>query len=223
MKATSRLLFFTVFTFTSLFFTSCGGDEAVNNGTSTGNYLPLAVNNKWNYVNQYDQAEDIFIIKKENLNNKEYYRVDTEKISAELGYLTKIWFGKSGAKYFSRTVVEMPDYGLTVSPMEVIILRDDLEINQTWTQNFKMTIKIAGQGSQSVAVAVNGKIVEKDIAMTIKGVNYSNIIKSYVKINIDGSIAENNYWFAKDVGIVKTETIQNGASTITELVNYTLY
>lgn len=222
MKTKLRFLIFTFLTLSSLFMTSCAGEDKVDNGTSTGNYLPLAVGNKWTYVDQYDQTDDVFVIKKEKLNDKEYYQVDTQAASAELGYLIKIWFAKSGAKYFSRTVIEMPSYGATVSPMEVVILRDDLNANQTWSQNFKLTVKINGYGSQSIPVSVTGKIIEKDISVNVKGVNYSNVIKSYVKINVDGEISETNYWFAKDIGIVKNETIQNGASTVLELTNYVL-
>ncbi|WP_136668016.1 hypothetical protein [Flavobacterium sp. H122] len=222
MKTKLRLLIFAFFAFLTLFLTSCGGEDEVNNGTSTGNYMPLAVNNKWSYVDQFDQTDDLLIINKENLNNKVYYQVDTEATSTELGYSIKIWFAKSGAKYFSRTVIEMPAYNATVSPMEVIILRDDLNVNQTWSQNFKLTVKISGYGSQSIPVSVTGKIIEKDISVNVKGVNYSNVIKSYVKINVDGQIAETNYWFSKDIGIVKNETTENGSTIISELTNYIL-
>ena len=222
MKTKLIKLAFAFFSMSNLLLTSCSNDSGDDNGTSTGNYLPLAVDNKWSYLDQNDQIDDINIIKKENLNNKTYYKVDTQKESEELGYPFESWFGKSGAKYFTRTVVEMTSYNAEVSPMEVMILQDNLEVNQTWTQNFKLTIKVYGQGSQSLPVTITGRIIEKGVAVNVNNVNYEEVIQTNVKMDINGTQTETNYWFAKDVGIIKTITLQDGTISTSELINFTL-
>ncbi|MCL9808625.1 hypothetical protein [Flavobacterium luminosum] len=221
MKTKLTKLAFAFFSVSFLFLTSCSNDDA-NNGTSTGNYLPMAINNKWSYLDQNDQIDEMHIIEKENLNNKTYYKIDTQKESEELGYPVESWFAKSGAKYFTRTAFEMPIYNAEVSPMEVIILQDDLEVNQTWTQNFKLTIKVYGQGSQSLPVTVTGKIIEKGVSVNVQDVNYDEVIQTNVKIDINGTKTETNYWFAKDVGVVKSITTIDGTISTSELINYTL-
>jgi hypothetical protein len=84
----------------------------------------------------------------------------------------------------------------------MLILNDSLDVNSTWTLDF-ITNGIPGRG--------NGKIVEKNISLTVNSNSYENVIHtSYVLqfsfLNTYINIAYYDFYFARNIGIIRIDS-----------------
>ena len=133
---------------------------------------------------------------------------------------------KSNGVYYYRLEVNIPGQGgnpsISVSPLEIIVLKDYLEVNQTWTQNLTQVTTISGVPPVTTSVQITGKILERDASLTIGTTTYENVIKAEVVQNTQGQTNTNYYWFAKDIGVVKYQNIIQGTNLTSELASYSL-
>lgn len=74
MQKTTKFISF-ILLFTSVFLTSCSSDDGESNGTSTGNYWPMAVNNSWLFDNN-GTSEETKILGTNSFGGKTYYRLN---------------------------------------------------------------------------------------------------------------------------------------------------
>lgn len=195
-------------------------------GTTTADYWPMAVNNQWTFVMDGDLQEPMKIISTQQINGLNYYKYNNlfgESLSGG-DFIATFWTRKSNGNYYVMQEATIPAAGglpsITVSPLEIIILKDNLEVNQTWTQNMTQTTTIQGFPPIETAVNVEAKILEKNVSVTINGIAYTNVIKVELIQNTQGTTNTNYYWFAKDIGPVKIQTIYEGAEDIKELSTY---
>ena len=105
----------------------------------------------------------------------------------------------------------------------MLILKDYLNVNQTWSGSFSQTATFTGLPSTTQATSYSGVILEKDATVTVNGTNYTNVIKMKItqSVTVMGAPTNNvvtEYWFAKDIGPVKAVTVSTD-DTGTETIN----
>ena len=137
------------------------------------------------------------------------------------------WFGsKENGVYYYLVAVNIPSVDgspeISVSPLEIIVLKDFLEVNETWTQNLTQTTTITGVPPITTAVNITGKVLERDATLEVGSTTFENVIKVEVIQNTQGQVNTNYYWFAKDIGVIKYQNIIQGTNTTSELVSYTI-
>lgn len=197
---------------------SCGSDDNGNsNGVTTGNYLPMAVGNKWNYTNGSTTTQSR-LIGTTTFGNTTYY--ESEDTNAELDIQN--WIAKKGASYFQKTATStiiQSGTAITMEGYEMKIFRDDLAVNETWRGSASPKVTFSG-GSFRAKVNYEGTITAKDATETLGGIVYTNIIKMKIHAVVNSNGQINNiyteYWFAKDIGLVKevgTSTVDNITKT----------
>lgn len=237
---TIKLLPVLLLLFSAVTFVSCDSsvepvDPALNpgpqnpgGGSTTDDYWPMAVNNSWTFVKEGVNQAPMKIISTESINNSTYYKYDTfVGMSTEgQGFVGTVWSKKVNGNYYVRQEAVIPAVpgmpSVTISPMEIIILKDFLEVNETWIQNFTQTTTIEGFPPIQTAVGIVGKILEKDIEFTVNGVSYENVIKVELIQNTQGEALTNYYWFAKNIGLIKINNIALGENLEYDLVTHTV-
>lgn len=179
---------------------------------SSGDYWPMALNNQWTFANNGTDQSPMKIVGTDQFNGKTYFRYDNF-VGQSLGGLDfggTIWTNKTGANYYSRTKVSIPATDLTpaidVSPLEFIMLKDNLPVGGTWTENISQITTIEGLPPVPSTVESTGTIMEKDISITVNGVVYNNVIAVKIVQNSLDVVTENYYWFAKDIGLIKSRS-----------------
>ena len=222
MKQTERILT-VLFVFAAMTFTSCSNDDSNNEsfGTTTGDFLPLSVNNTWTYLDQ-DQSllNEIQIIGTANFSGKKYYEFtdDSSEVDAQQ------YFAKKGATYFlkvGKTSFNVEGITATIASYEVPILKDDYNLNQQWTGSISPKLSFSG-GGQSGTLPFDIEYTATNYfkgEVVLGGITYPNVIKTIINININAngeiSNANEEYWFAENIGIINFITV-NSDNSVTE-------
>ena len=220
------LLFFAAFSFSS-----CSSDSSGDsNGTTTGDYFPMAISNKWDYTDGSTPSE-VNLIGTTSFGGATYY----EMTDTQNPFSNQNWMVKKGASYYQKTgITTQVESGttITIQAYEMKILQDDLAVGETWHGSASPKVNYsgaAGTGSFNANINYTGTVTAKDVSETLGSVTYNNIIKVELTavVNANGQISNitGEYWFAKDIGIVydhETSTADN--SNVTRyLTSYTLH
>jgi hypothetical protein len=207
---------------------SCSDDSGDSKGTTTGNYWPMAVDNKWNFDSN-GTTEELKLIGTATFNNSTYYTLSDE---GDDEFNIQNWVTKKGATYYQKIAdATITESGITITMKgyEIPIFKDDLEVNETWSGSVSPKVTYSGNGqsgSLPTKITYTGRILERDAIEIINSVSYPNVIKMSMtvetKINdqITNSVLE--YWFAKDVGPIREYQSSNGTTEIRTLLNYQL-
>lgn len=208
--------------------------------TATGDYWPTAVNNRWTYsTNGVVQTTPSKIVSVNVINSLNYYTFNapvgatTQTTGSGLTVTVTNRIRKNGGDYYFRYDTQSFTSGTisgTQSDIEFIILKDYLNVGQTWNTNVAQTTTYTNSSipAQTTNISYAGTIIDKIASFSINGTPYPNVIK--VKILQTATptgqapqVSENFYWFAKDVGLIKVENSINGGSPIVSfLTSYTL-
>ncbi len=205
-----------------------GGNNNDDGGVSTGDYWPMAVNNQWVFAQDGVDQSPMKIVSTEQIDGKTHYKYENFLGTSTLGssFEGLITTRKSNGVYYYRAEVNIPPVdgnpAINVSPLEIIVLKDFLEVNQTWTQNLTQTTTISGQPPINTSVSIVGTILERDASLTIGATTYENIIRVELIQTTQGVVNKNYYWFAKDIGIVKYQNLYQSVDSISELQSYVL-
>ena len=196
---------------TTLAISSCSSDDnAESNGVSTGNYWPMAVNNTWNFFGNGINSE-IKIIGTAVLDGKTYFEIqDNSYTNSDIkGYMIK-----EGATYFQRvgeTTVNENGILITIDSYEIPVFKDNLEANSSWKGGINSKARYSINGNKvtlNVRTNYNGTILATNATETLNNVTYTDVIKMrmLLEIIVAGQTQELSveYWFAKDVGPIKT-------------------
>lgn len=196
------------------------------NSNSTGNYWPMSVNNQWTYKENGVLKPPMKITTTQQINGVTYYKytdfigTSTNGSNAQ----TTVWTRRNNGNYYVRQEATIPAQGgnpaIFVSPIEIIILKDYIVANTTWTQNLVQTTTIQGAPPIETNVTINGKILEKDIDFTVNSIAYTNVIKVQVIQTTQGVTNLNYYWFARNIGMIKYQNIINSTTVTSELQTY---
>lgn len=225
---------FVLFLITAISLTSCSSSDGEAQdiiGTTTGDYFPLATNNKWNYTDGASTTTFAKVLSTQDFNGTIYYNL--EDTSSELDI--PIWMTKKGASYYQKsTTANLVQNGtnITMEGYELKILRDDLPVGGSWKGSASSKVTYSGpsgSGSYRAKVTYEGSILATGESEIIEGTTYNNIIKVYLVafVNSKGIINQitTEYWFAKDIGIIKeveTSTVDN-QTKVRYLTSYELH
>lgn len=197
-------LFIVVLSLSSCSSDSDSGDDV---GTTTGDYYPLAADNKWRYTDNSNETE-INVVGTTNFNGETYYEM-TDTYST-LG--NQSWMVKRGASYYQKVGVTNQMQGSTsvvIQPYEMKILRDDLAVNETWSGRVTPRVDYSGpngSGNFKAVITYQGTMMAKNMTETLGGISYDNVIKVILAVNVDSNGQVNTiyseYWFAKDIGLI---------------------
>ncbi|SFU55662.1 hypothetical protein SAMN05216480_10754 [Pustulibacterium marinum] len=203
--------------------TSCTSDdgESINEGESTGNYLPLEVNNEWNY----SDGTNILLSDEEEHDGHMYYMYsavdDTYGIEASQG------FRKSGATYYMYTddlEINYAGGSITTEGFEFAVLKDDLEVGESITTDIsyesETTIPDYGTTSVTVNATYTSTIVEFLDTLTVNGEEYTDVIKVKLLLSFNGENSSTYYYFGNNVGVLKWDSELGVSSNLT---SYSLY
>jgi len=216
--------------FASLTFSSCSSDDkkTVSTGISTGNYWPMAINNSWNFFG-HGATSEIKIVSNKVVEGKTYYEV---KDNANTDYDIKSWLAKDGAVYYQKTdetTVNENGTLITLQGYEIPIFRDDLEMNDSWNGTVKQKISYLINGKTTRVTGkleYKGTILATNSTEIINDVTYTDVIKMSMKMTVtiqnQTSEAWVEYWFAKDIGPIKTYEVGANIGIDRELVTYNL-
>lgn len=212
--------------------TSCSSDDAgESNGTTTGNYFPMAVNNKWNYTNDVD-ATEINLIGTTTFGGQTYYEMTDS--SADPSIDIQVYMNKRGASYYQKSSQSTQTQGslfITIEGFEVKMLQDDLEVGDTWSgsSNPKVTYTGSSSGQTKANIHYEGQITAKNATVTLGGITYTNVIKSHLilteTVNSQTVTISGENWFSKDIGLIyDTTTMSTDNITKTRyLTSYDLH
>ena len=207
------------------------GSNSGGGGTSSGDYWPTALNNQWIY-NQDGNNFTMKIIGIDNFGGLTYHKFSQQTGSGGGASATStVWLNKNNGNYsFKIGDLNLNAGGMTgvQTGYEYIMLKDNIAVNQTWTGNYSQTTTYNGLPTSIVQnTAYTGKILEKDVTVTVNGETYPNVIKVHIKqeTSIMGALSVTNteYWFAKNGGLVNSITYSGSASVQSILLSYTLH
>lgn len=241
MKKITYALFAFMIAATSL--TSCDNesiDSAIDlsnpeipggGGTSSGDYWPTAVNNQWTYTQNGTAQPPMKMIATEVFNNKTYYKFApiTGSGTGTTASATT-WLNKNNGSYTLKTGdldIGVPGMSATQTGFEYVILKDNIEVDQTWTGTYSQTTTYAGIPPIVQTTNYTGKILAKNVTETVDGETYTNVIKmnmnqQTVVQGMSFSIVNTEYWYAKNVGVIKTKTYTGSGTYESILVDYML-
>lgn len=203
-----------------------------NPGTSTGDYWPRAINNEWVFEQTGTSNLTYKMVGTDVFNNLTYYRFDPVSVGGSTSANGAVaWLNKNGANYslkYDDISFNAGTFTGTITGFEVLLLKDDLAVNQTWTGTYSQTTTYTGVPPISQSTNYTGTILAKDVTEIVDGETYTNVLKSKLvqTTNIAGSSTETSteYWFSKDVGPIKiVTTSQSTTNTESILIDYTLY
>lgn len=221
-------------------FLSCENQTEVNStiNQSIDDYWPTQIGNNWKYNATYfpgSEPRTLYnIIDTESINGKQYYKFsppnDPNPYVQTGPYL---YLNKTNGDYFYR-VGETQYFNSGVQygyeeGYEYIILKDYLEVNDTWSGSYSYNqVDFSIPNTTTYNVNYTGQILEKNATEIINNVTYNNIIK--VKIsntNVYNSTTSHyihEFWFAKNIGLVKRIYYASNSSLIytDNITSYTL-
>ena len=206
--------------------------SAGGGGSSSGDYWPTAINNEWIMERDGVALDPIKIIGTGSFGGQTYYKFAPQSGSGSTtsGSATT-WLNKSNGVYKLKTDdININAGGLTGTQTgyEFIILKDNIAVGQSWNGSYTQTTTYTGIPSITLTINYSGTILAKNVSATVDGETYNDVIKvSFVQnTTMPGApptTINSEYWFAKDVGVIKSVTNNSGVILESILVEYTLF
>lgn len=217
-----------------------GGNGGGNNGGgggsgSTGDYYPAALNNQWRYkTNGVLDTDPMKIVQVVNTGGVTVYKFNPQNPTTSLGNTssTTLSLKKINGDYIyivdGTTVGAGTPTGYTATGFEYTVLKDYLNVGQTWTGTYSQVIDYNDPNFPDITQVANytGEILGKDLTITVNGQTYPNVIhmklsQEYTILGMPIGATETEVWYAKNVGPVKSELL--GLTSYTkELDSYIL-
>jgi len=227
-------------------------------GESTGDYWPMAVNNVWNYDYVVDDvAQEDFVMEIDanvNYQGNSVFRYlqfmpnGTATDGTEFEGLDLSTYSRKNGGDYVMTVGDLQlDLGggmlsLSQTGYSVIMLKDYLNAGATWTSSAQTVTSYTSQDPNIPTLPdvimnldYDFTILEKGISVEVNGVTYNDVIKvgstlSSFSPEFPNQIitADSEYYFALDVGLVKSVTYTNDqadgveSTSVMEINDYTL-
>ena len=198
-----------------------GINNPVLNPSNT-DYFPREINNFWHYkTNGILDSLEVTIANSSVIGNGAWYNLSGElflpKDHKASTFLRKV----EGDYYLRFENLITPTTAQT--PYELIILKENVAEGDTWTQEITNSISYTEQEIADVPqrIKIENTVVSKNVAMTINGVRYNNVV--YVSSTYtDGGNNTYKYtintWFEKGVGIVRQVVTNNDNYTATKVL-----
>ena len=199
------------------------GNGTGGGGTSSGDYFPSALNNQWVYTQNGVSQPATKMISIDSINGFTYYTFSpTTGTGSTSSASATQRLRKSSGDYFLKT----DDYSFTSNGIsatqtgfEVLTLKDYLPVGGIWTGSYTQTTTYNNPLIPSITGTTNytGTIIEIGSTVTVGSTTYNNVIKMKLHESIDfagsNSTVDTDYWFAKNVGLVKSITYAADGTT----------
>lgn len=187
------------------------------NGPSADSYQPFTTGSYWKY-NQVSNGIGLGVEKHtltgatQTINNKKYYVLNVETTLPQSG---TVYFSYDNGDYRTRQTAA----GVTV---EHLYLKDSYAVNQTWSSNFTDNGSING-----VPAKATGKIIEKGITKVVSGKTFTDVIHTQMDLQYDYGagfthVQTVDFYVAKGVGIIETDSDIQGFKSQTLLIEYSI-
>lgn len=208
-----------------------GGGNGNGGGTSSGDYWPAALNNQWQYNQNGVLQSPMKMISVDNISGNTYYKFDNvfgQSSSGSTAQATMRLRKSSGDYYLKYDDLNISAGGFTgvQSGFEVLILKDYINVGGTWNGSYNQTTTYDNPILPVITMTTNYDctILEKNNPVTVNGTTYNTTIKIrfHQITSISGMPASDvysDYWFAKDVGMVKSITYSMGGTTTPQYTN----
>ncbi|MBO9636491.1 MAG: hypothetical protein J7578_25545 [Chitinophagaceae bacterium] len=184
-------------------------------------YQPLTAGTSWKYRQTGMPDYSIIVTSnKKTVGGIQYVELSGDQVGAVTG---SSWFGISGNNYYLKSAGTVPSGGSF--DLTQLYLNDKEAVGHNWN--------ISGGQANNISAKVPGKIIEKDITLTVQGKTYNNVIHTQTNIIYvmpapfgEMSTLFYDYYVAKGVGIVKLITsIDEDMTTVIstmELLEYSI-
>ncbi|MGV7107524.1 hypothetical protein [Flavobacterium sp. U410] len=199
-------------------------------GTSTGDYWPTTIGNWWQFDQNGTTADPSEIVGTDVFNGATYYRFNSQSGSGTSVFGTAtFWLNKNEGVYTIKIddiVIDFNGLSGTQTGYEFVVLKDNLSVNESWSGSYSQTTTYNGVPPITQTVNYTGTILAVGATETVDGETFEDIIKLEITqaINLSGMVTNitSEYWFAKDIGPVRTFTsgFSGTPGTETILVSY---
>lgn len=203
-----------------------GINNPVLNPSNT-DYFPREINNEWHYkTNGILDSLGIAIANSTIIGNGAWYNLSGQLFLPQ-EHKASTFLRKVEGDYYLRFENLISSTSIQ-SPFELIIIKENLGVGETWTQEFNNTISYTDLNVLDVPqrTKVVNTVVSKDIAMNINGVRYNSIL--YIS-SVYSDAGNNTYkytintWFEKGVGVVRQVVTNEDDYTLTKVLqDYTI-
>ena len=172
------------------------GETQENFGESTGDYFPMAYNNVWQY-DDGSMTSSVSLGMPVTMGGVDYFGMTDTSVAENI----PVSIAKRGAAYIERaheiTVPVGNGFSIKIPTYDVIILRDDLGVGESWTRSLEITIKLTGNGqTQNLPATIDytGTILERDATEVIGPLTFNEVIKTSISLSqeINGQVTEIN-------------------------------
>lgn len=184
----------------------------------SSDYWPRSIGNSWDFSSTTFGDYTMQMNSIENIDGNDYYKIDN--------YIqgTTAWLRKSGSNYHARQVLggfDLPGYEVTTTPIEIIILDDEAEVGDTWTDDVTYTVSYVGTPTIPdivVSATYNFEMIARNISREVNGTTYDNVLHVRLELVSTGTTEIVNYYYAKDIGPIE----YNSSGDLTTLNSYSL-
>jgi len=204
-----------------------------NGGVSTGDYWPTAINNEWIFSLNGVEQEPMKIISTSLIEGATYYNFNNAiGQGSSTTANANISIKKTGGDYYIKVNdinSESGGFSFVTTGYEFIVLKDYLAVNETWNGSYTQTSTYSDPSFPVITFSTTyiGTILEKGITVIVAGETFNDVIKLKIvqttTIMGQATTSESLYWFAKDIGPIKTSAEAQGESYLNEIVDYTLF
>lgn len=192
---------------------SSNSGNSTGGATLSGDYFPAALNNQWLYTLNGASQPQSKMVSIDNINGLTYYTFSptTANVSTTAVSATQR-LRKNSGDYFLKT----EDYTFTANGIsgtttgfEVNSLKDYLPVGGSWTASYSQTTTFNNPLIPVITAITTytGTILEKGSTVTVGSTTYINVIKLKLNQSVafsgSASTVSTDYWFAKNVGLVK--------------------
>ena len=196
-------------------------NEAKTNNVAVNTYLPLTKNTYWKYsvITEPDkpEASKLKVTDKGKLINGKNYQSVRSKLADNTD---TIYYSQNAHDYYIYTNSGTSDAD-NVS-LEILFLKDNAPVGETW---------LASAGiANGFRLNCYGKILEKNITLTISGTVYKNVIHSYIEIRKPFLftyfvVNQQDFYTAENIGIIKNISkilLPTSSTTTTVIKDYNI-
>lgn len=205
------------------------GGGSGTGGTTSGDYWPTTINNEWTFEQNGVTQSPIKITNSSTIGGALYYEFSPQTGSGAGSSSSSVTtrLNKNGGSYNLKTDDFNIDAGGltgTQTGYTIILLKDNIAVGETWTGSYTQTTTYTGIPSIIMTTNYTGTILAKNVAATVNGETFSDVIKTNIhqESNFSGSTSsiDTEYWFAKNVGPIKTVTTSGGTIYESILIDY---
>lgn len=206
--------------------------ENPGGGNPSGDYWPTAINNQWVFSQNGVAQAPMKLIGTEVFSGKTFYKfAPISGSGGQTSATASTYLNKTNGVYTFKTGdLNISSQGITgmQSGFEYVMFKDNLAVGESWTGTYNQTTTFSGLPAMTQTTTYKGTILEKDATVTVDGETYTNVIKMNMKqetiiTGMSLSIVNTEYWFAKDVGPIKTKSYTGTTTYENILIDYTLY